>query len=416
MGVTLSFAVIAGALVPAALMVTAPAPDRIPRLATLATVWAVGAAGAWLALHRREPAVTPVLLGVGWAVVALGVAGGTLVGRGVVTGVPLGVPLAVTVFGAGLGAWAVLRRQTHVAVAAAGIGLVVIGAVHVGYALDRLLTAGPSSLDVLVLVALVVAGGIVGLGAAAFRAWELLCDDVTDTARQRETARRELAALRSAQAELLHETRNVLLAVDGASHVLDHDTVELPEQDRRELERAVRTELRLLRCVTDRARGRRLPTSGATCVREVTERQARLARERGVDVTVRVEGAPVTTMPSEALEEVLLNLLLNAERHGKGAAVELGARREPTTGQLRLTVADRGPGLHAGSGTTGSGLGLAICRRLVSSVGGHLTLRAREGGGVIAVVTLPGAPALPPGPTTERDPAPANRPLSRSAR
>ena len=81
---------------------------------------------------------------------------------------------------------------------------------------------------------------------------------------------------------------------------------------------------------------------------------------------------------------------------------------------LFLEVLDRGPGIPPGeaerlkqpftrleqarSGKGGSGLGLAIVDRIARHHGGGLDLLAREGGGLIARVSLPlQGSAAPPG-------------------
>ena len=100
------------------------------------------------------------------------------------------------------------------------------------------------------------------------------------------------------------------------------------------------------------------------------------------------------------------SLLGNAANYGHAP----GGPREVTVtltagANIRLTVADRGPGVPRGherrifekfqrahdtlaSGTAGSGLGLTIARRLVTAHGGTLEYTAREGGGAEFVITL----------------------------
>jgi two-component system osmolarity sensor histidine kinase EnvZ len=97
-----------------------------------------------------------------------------------------------------------------------------------------------------------------------------------------------------------------------------------------------------------------------------------------------------------------MNLVDNALKHA-GEPVELATRRD---GNLVLAeVMDRGPGIpadeaerlkrpftrldEARSGEGGAGLGLAIVERVARAHGGKLELLAREGGGLLARLSLP---------------------------
>lgn len=104
-----------------------------------------------------------------------------------------------------------------------------------------------------------------------------------------------------------------------------------------------------------------------------------------------------------ALRRLLANLLDNALRYGEGAEVSLHVEVEADV--LRIEVRDRGPGIPntevermkqpftrlemARSGQGGSGLGLAIVDRIARMHQGEFELLPREGGGLIARVTLP---------------------------
>ena len=126
--------------------------------------------------------------------------------------------------------------------------------------------------------------------------------------------------------------------------------------------------------------------------------------DSGHDVTLeapdrlQIEGRPV------ALRRVFANLVDNAVRYGGNAEVRLAREGSDAV----VTVADHGPGiapeLHErvfapfyrveGSRsreTGGIGLGLSTARTIVRGHGGDVTLREREGGGLIVRVVLPSA-------------------------
>jgi signal transduction histidine kinase len=106
----------------------------------------------------------------------------------------------------------------------------------------------------------------------------------------------------------------------------------------------------------------------------------------------------------QRLRRVLTNLVENAARHSGEEPVELDLAY--ADGTLVAEVRDRGPGLPPGQeglvtakgvalgerrGT--AGLGLWIVEALVGAMNGELTLLPREGGGLVARLTLPLDPA-----------------------
>ena len=138
--------------------------------------------------------------------------------------------------------------------------------------------------------------------------------------------------------------------------------------------------------------------------------------------SVKLQGAakaPFTGKP-EGLRRLLQNLLDNALRYARDVEVRIDDGPEALT----FRVCDRGPGIPAADlervfepffrlegsrnqGTGGTGLGLSIARNIAQSMGGDITLRNREGGGLEATVVLPRKrPALTSDPAGER-PAPS---------
>ena len=142
-------------------------------------------------------------------------------------------------------------------------------------------------------------------------------------------------------------------------------------------------------------------------------------RQQLADHPVEVRVAPdlpLVSVDGLLLEQVFVNLLENAARYTPpGTPVEISATATP--GMLAVTVADRGPGLAAGTEETvfdryyrgqagadsgrGSGLGLAICRAIVTLHGGTISGRTRSGGGAEFVVRLPRTEPPPTLPNAE---------------
>jgi len=123
----------------------------------------------------------------------------------------------------------------------------------------------------------------------------------------------------------------------------------------------------------------------------------------GRDLKLEIaEHLPLARLDFTLIQQALSNLLLNAAVHTPaGTGIMIQARQEPD--QLRLSVADHGPGLpldllprifdkffrapNAPAG--GSGLGLAIVKGFVEAHGGRISAANRPGGGAIFTITLP---------------------------
>jgi signal transduction histidine kinase len=115
----------------------------------------------------------------------------------------------------------------------------------------------------------------------------------------------------------------------------------------------------------------------------------------------------------DALAQILVNLLSNAEKYGgENKRIDLVLER-PHPARGRLRVLDRGNGVPAGcehkifeqffrahdslsSGIQGSGLGLTLARQIARAHGGDLVYAPRDGGGSSFTLELPLLPANNP--------------------
>jgi two-component system osmolarity sensor histidine kinase EnvZ len=133
----------------------------------------------------------------------------------------------------------------------------------------------------------------------------------------------------------------------------------------------------------------------------VTEVAAPLQRQ-GARIVLRLAELPTPMLRPLALRRLVGNLIDNALRYGGASPIEVATRHED--GHIVLEVMDRGPGippqeverlkqpftrLQAARSSGGAGLGLAIVDRVARSHGGRFDLLAREGGGLLARVSLP---------------------------
>lgn len=139
-------------------------------------------------------------------------------------------------------------------------------------------------------------------------------------------------------------------------------------------------------------------------IEEIADLYAPVVEEAGMRFSVEMLPGPVAPVPMhrELLSQALANLIDNALRHGTaGGAVALSLAA--AAGELRLTVADRGPGIAAADrvqalsrfgrldrarSLPGAGLGLALVESVARLHGGRLEL-ADNGPGLIATIVVP---------------------------
>ena len=216
---------------------------------------------------------------------------------------------------------------------------------------------------------------------------------------------RRVDALRSTLVSTLaHDVRNPLAAIRAAVQTMIGRGGKLSAGDRATMLQ-----------ITDRQAGR---------LQDLAEGLLELARLEQGSLPLAVEDVPVRSAVEQALsfvgdgdqvqlripptlavradparlEQVIVNLLSNALRHG-GPPVEVEAIR--TNGSIRVEFRDQGPGipmerrgtlfqpLRAGDGTGSVGFGLAIVHGLVQAQGGRITYMSNQPRGARFLLELP---------------------------
>ena len=221
--------------------------------------------------------------------------------------------------------------------------------------------------------------------------------------------RDRLSAAARLLAQLAHEIRNPVASVRNCLEILRRRVADDPEA-RDFADRAIDELLRmheLAEHMLDLHRPR--DQEGDCDAVAVAEEVAHLVRiglgDRGVTVTVESDGPVQVPIPTDALKQVLLNLVQNAQ-DALGAAGNIDIRVESDGERGTLVVTDDGPGIEDSvlphvfdpffttkADVRGVGLGLFTADGLARTHGGRIIARNRaEGTGAELTVEMPRTP------------------------
>jgi nitrogen fixation/metabolism regulation signal transduction histidine kinase len=220
----------------------------------------------------------------------------------------------------------------------------------------------------------------------------------------REIARREVEVLKRVVRVISHEVNNSLAPVSSLVHSA-RKIAKLPEHAAK-LDRAFDT-------IEERATHLKSFLEGYAALARLPAPRPRRVEWHGFlrqvsELYPNISVAPPPEEPgwfdATQVEQVVINLIKNAQEAGSDpAAIELNVR-VARDGTAELEVRDRGPGFGSEAlknallplYTTkerGSGMGLSLSQEIVEAHGGSIALMNREGGGAIIRATLPGKPS-----------------------
>jgi signal transduction histidine kinase len=152
----------------------------------------------------------------------------------------------------------------------------------------------------------------------------------------------------------------------------------------------------------------REPADLAQLVEEVVLLVAKDLSKYRVRVEVKVVGSPRARVEPAQIQQVLINLLINARQAmPKGGVVRLRVTPDATGRRIELSVTDTGVGITPAdlrrifepfystktepdaAGQGGTGLGLAVCRDIVEAHHGRIRAESRPGQGSTFTIILP---------------------------
>ncbi len=244
----------------------------------------------------------------------------------------------------------------------------------------------------------------------------------------------KMAGLGQLVSGIAHELNNPLTSIIGYSQLLLGRRLTAPQEAdgrliHQEAERAARIVKNLLLFARE-ARPERRPVN----LNEIVERTLALRnyelRVENIELSQDLaQDLPLVVADAAQLQQVLLNLLVNAEqaiRQGSGEGnIRVRTRKTPR-GRVSFEIVDSGPGIPqeiiprifdpffstkpSGAGT---GLGLSITCGIVKEHGGDITVQSQLGHGAKFIVELPAAAqeiaqleVSPAASTVNRNPAP----------
>lgn len=219
----------------------------------------------------------------------------------------------------------------------------------------------------------------------------------------------KLAAIGQLAAGTAHEIRNPLMSiklliqaalVNPQKSALSSDDLQLIEQEICRLERTVQSLLDYARPQCLARRPLSIKSLLKNCL-ALVEKQATL---KGISVSEQLPSdLPLVEGDAQQLQQVLLNLLLNAvEAVPEGGQIRVEVDQANDSDQLEVRTLDNGHGIpenllpqifepFTSTKRSGTGLGLSISKQIIEAHAGRIFAENLPGGGAMVAFTLPKA-------------------------
>lgn len=216
-------------------------------------------------------------------------------------------------------------------------------------------------------------------------------------------------------AELSHELKTPLVAIEGFARILEEQHAQLQPEEIVEFLRIIRSNSRKLEKILDLWMDAAKLRDGEISVKpekielpaaiEDTVREYQiLARERGLQVNLVKPDRPIALKADPIrLSQIVTNLLSNALKYTERGAVSVSF--EKSKAQALIKVRDTGIGMSEGDANqvfekyfrtekskdhaSGHGIGLFIAQQLVHAMGGQISVQSEPGQGTEFMIQLP---------------------------
>jgi signal transduction histidine kinase len=238
-----------------------------------------------------------------------------------------------------------------------------------------------------------------------------------NSVREQLTETQRLATIGTIAAVIAHEFNNILTPIVSYSQYA-LQSAEGPAPDMELIKKALSKSYqastkagKICNSMLSLARGDATfgPVSVQKLVDEVLMVLARDPQKDGIALRVQIQPDLFVDGEEIQLEQVLLNLLINARQAmlGKGGSLWVKAARSGSADELKIQVIDTGPGIpekllpkifqpfFTTKGTTrngeakGTGLGLAICKEIIEHHRGRIEVESAVGKGTTFTLYLP---------------------------
>jgi PAS domain S-box-containing protein len=233
--------------------------------------------------------------------------------------------------------------------------------------------------------------------------------DVTERREREERLRRAKEELVVLNRVVRHDIRNDMAVILGwaellENHVESATAAEYLEKILRSGEHVVEL-TQVARDYVQSLTGDAETALKPTPLRPTLENEVALRREAYPEATIRVVGEipDVEVRANEMLSAIFRNLLNNAVQHNDRDTPTVEVTGEVRAGEVRVSVADDGPGVPEGRqraifeegefglDSDGSGIGLYLVRTLLDDYGGDIRVEDNDPRGAVFTVTLPTA-------------------------